>query len=468
MRPRRRAFPALVVLLAAFATLMAMAFLGASSATAESTALCKADESPCAEANIITHVHETSVGKAILLASPKVECNVLFLGEVEEGEAGQAVIEGNFTYTNCGSGCKVEEQSASSAIEVERTGHESASVAGEGEVHVNCIGINCYYNGEGLAGTAKGLLLSTAANGEVSLQEQMVHKVKGTFCPSTAKLDIVTTPLSGTHITKGGGGGLTATSTSISTSLKGGGKEGAEITVAEGSKVKDTASLSGENASKAGGTITYKVYSDSKCEKLVAKAGEGTVKEGKVPDSEEKELEAGKEYFWLAEYAGDEMNKASTSTCSKEVLKVKANTSLSTSLSGGGKEGEEITVAEGSKVKDTATLSGTNASGATGTVDYSAYKDKECKELATEAGKGKVEGTKAASSEEEELEAGKEYFWKAKYLGDTLHEESTSTCSKEVLKVKANTSLSTSLSGGGKEGEEITVAEGSKVKDTAT
>ncbi|HET7485873.1 MAG TPA: hypothetical protein VFJ64_10935 [Solirubrobacterales bacterium] len=200
MKRRRRAFPALIGLLAALAALMAMAFVGVSSATAESTALCKADESPCAEANIITHVHETSVGKATLLASPKIECNVLFLGEVVgEGEVGQAEIEGNFTYTNCGSGCSVTEQSASSVIEVEKTGHETANVVGEGEFHVNCIGINCYYNGEGLVATAKGPLLSTQANGEISLQEQAVHKVKGTFCPGTAKLDITTTPLSATH-----------------------------------------------------------------------------------------------------------------------------------------------------------------------------------------------------------------------------------------------------------------------------
>src|SRR5215475_2416635 len=76
--------------------------------------------------------------------------------------------------------------------------------------------------------------------------------------------------------------------TSLSTSLSGGGKEGAEITVSEGTGVKDTATLKGENAGKATGTVKYAVYSDSKCEKLVTKAGEVTVKEGKVPASEEK------------------------------------------------------------------------------------------------------------------------------------------------------------------------------------
>ncbi|HET7485787.1 MAG TPA: hypothetical protein VFJ64_10500 [Solirubrobacterales bacterium] len=190
---------------AALAALMAMAFVGASSATA-STHLCKTDESSCAAANIITHVHETSVGKASLLASPEVQCGGdLFLGEVVgEGEAGQLEIEGNFTYSSCGSGCTVTEQSATSIIEIEKVGHETGAVVGEAEVHVNCTGINCWYSGKELAGTAKGPLLSaqTPDNGEVSRQEQIFHKVKGFFCPSTFEFDLTTTPLSATYITE--------------------------------------------------------------------------------------------------------------------------------------------------------------------------------------------------------------------------------------------------------------------------
>ncbi|HET7485779.1 MAG TPA: hypothetical protein VFJ64_10455 [Solirubrobacterales bacterium] len=195
--------------LVALAALMAMAFVGAGSAMAAAH-LCASDKEECASQ--LAHVHETSVGKAILLASPKVECNVLFLGDVEEvffgegeeeSEEGKTVVEGNFTYSSCTSGCTVSEQSASSVLEVERTGHETAEVIGEGEVHVNCTGINCYYNREGLVGTAKGALLATQKNGEVSLQEQTLHKVKGTFCPSTAKLDITTTPLETVYISTG-------------------------------------------------------------------------------------------------------------------------------------------------------------------------------------------------------------------------------------------------------------------------
>jgi len=181
--------------LAALAALLAMAFVGASSAMAEETNLCSNDID--ASCTAITHVHETSVGKAKLLSSINVECNVLFLGEATAGAP--LTVEGNFTYTNCGS-CTVEEIGGPVVIEVLKESHETGSVIGEGEVHVNCSGLNCYYNGEGLKGTAKGPLLSTQANGEVTLSEQETHKVKGLFCPSTAKLDITTTPLVATYI----------------------------------------------------------------------------------------------------------------------------------------------------------------------------------------------------------------------------------------------------------------------------
>ena len=187
--------------LAALAALMAMAFVGASSAMAGSTALCKADEeifSKVGECKEITHVHETTTKKAILLASPEIQCDVLFLGEVTAGNP--AIVEGNFTYSNCGASCSVEEVGGPSVIEVLRESHETSKVTGEGEVHVNCFGINCYFNGEELIGTGKGPLLSTAANGEVNISGQKVKKVKGIFCPSEGKLDINTTPLEATYI----------------------------------------------------------------------------------------------------------------------------------------------------------------------------------------------------------------------------------------------------------------------------
>ena len=194
--------------LAALAALLAMAFVGASSAMAEETTLCEADTSPCPSSEIVNHVHETSVGKAKLLSTfLTVECNVLFLGDTTEATNKPLEIVGNFTYTNCGS-CTVTETSESATIEVLKTSHETAEVTGEGEVFVDCGGssLECEYDGENLKGTGKGPLLSAQSpdNGEVSLQGQEVHKTGGGFfCPATSKLDIVTTPLSATSIVEG-------------------------------------------------------------------------------------------------------------------------------------------------------------------------------------------------------------------------------------------------------------------------
>jgi hypothetical protein len=465
--------------LIAIAIMTAMACLSATAAMAETTALCKKDESPCAGGSGITHLHEETLSGAkakVLSSLGTVECAVLFLGDALSAGA-PLVIHGHFTYTECKLGaesCELKEVSSDSLLNVLKEGPETAKVTLSGEVKLKCGFVSCNYNGEGIAATAKGPLSASFENGEITTKEQELHKVSGFFCPEKAKLDFALMPLEKTYIAKGGGGESSKKSTSITTSLKDGSKEGAEITVTEGSKVKDTATLSGENASKAGGTVKYKVYKDKECKELATSAGEVTVKEGKVPDSEEKELEAGAVYYWQAEYSGDSSNEPSTSTCSKEVLTVKAKTTLATKLSGGGKEGEEITVAEGSKVKDQATLSGTKSSTAKGTVKYAAYKDKECKELATKAGEGEVKEGKAPASEEKELEAGAVYYWQAEYGGDSLHEASTSTCSKEVLTVKAKTSLSTSLAGEEPlgeepvEGEEITVAAGATVVDSAS
>jgi hypothetical protein len=158
--------------------------------------------------------------------------------------------------------------------------------------------------------------------------------------------------------------------TTLSTSLSGEGKEGTTITVLEGSKVKDKATLKGKDASSATGKVEYKVYSDSECKTLVKEAGEVTVSSGSVPASSEEELEGGKTYYWQAHYGGDSLHQESTSTCNKGILNVKAKTSLSTKLSGESKEGEELTVLDGSKVKDKATLGGANSSTAGGKVVY--------------------------------------------------------------------------------------------------
>jgi len=185
--------------LAALAALMAMAFVGASSAMAEATALCTSEASECVG---ITHVHETSVGKAKLKSSlPTIECNVLYLGDTENPSSNPLIIKGTFTYSSCNNFCSVKEENGPTKLKVLKTGEELASVTGEGLVHVSCPFINCNYIGTGLEGDAKGALKSTKENpnGEVTLTEQNTEKESGS-CPEEAFLTITTTPLKPTYI----------------------------------------------------------------------------------------------------------------------------------------------------------------------------------------------------------------------------------------------------------------------------
>ncbi len=262
----------------------------------------------------------------------------------------------------------------------------------------------------------------------------------------------------------GSGGG--AEPTTLTTKLSGESKESEELTVLEGAKIKDKATLTGTNASKASGKVKYEAYTDSKCEKLYKEAGEVTVSGESVPASNELELEAGKTYYWQASYSGDSKNDASTSTCGKEVANVKAKTELSTTLSGESKEATEIEVVEGTGVTDQATLEGTNASGAGGKVTYKIYSDNKCEKLVKEAGEVTVTSGNVPASNEETPEIGT-YYWRASYNGDSLHQESKSGCN-ETLKVRAATSLTTSLTGEGNSSKEIAVSEGASVDDAAT
>jgi hypothetical protein len=203
--------------LAALAALMAMAFVGASSAMAEATELCGSDPGTGAtevcgsNQEAVTHVHETTeTGQPGLLLSSVVEikCTVLFLGDTVGTTSNPLEIKGKFTYSGCetasGSACTVSETSAESTLKVLKTAHELGEVAGSGEVNAHCgFLINCTYNGEGLNGHVLGPLLSTSTNGQVRIEEQTTHRVSG-VCPETAKLDLLTTPLEAVYLTKPG------------------------------------------------------------------------------------------------------------------------------------------------------------------------------------------------------------------------------------------------------------------------
>ncbi len=110
-----------------------------------------------------------------------------------------------------------------------------------------------------------------------------------------------------------------------------------------------------------------------------------------------------------------------------------APSTTSTSLSGGGQSGATISVPENTAVSDTATLSGANASTATGTVTYSVYSDSGCT-TAVSTGTARSITTPGALPASSAVTLGTpgRYYWRASYSGDSANAASMNACGSEV------------------------------------
>jgi hypothetical protein len=232
-------------------------------------------------------------------------------------------------------------------------------------------------------------------------------------------------------------GGFGSTST-LNTTLSGGGQTGASITVPQGTSVTDAATLGGPNASIATGAVAYNIYSDSACTHLVTAAGSGALTGATAAASTAANLAPGV-YYWQASYGGDANNKAISSTCGSEVLIVQAPTTTTTIQSGGGVIGATIPVLKGSPVTDQAHIAGSEAASATGIVTYTLYKESKCKTVAATS-LASVTGGVAGASAPVNLSVGT-YYWVASYSGGGLDEASSSACGSEVLIVSTQTNL---------------------------
>src|ERR1051325_1074144 len=191
---------------------------------------------------------------------------------------------------------------------------------------------------------------------------------------------------------------VNARTTSITTALqKGAGTPSLTLTVIVGDSVHDTSSLSGQT-SNAGGTVTYKFYTNVTCTTGETTVGSPvTVTNGVVPNSADAAFNSAGTFFWKAFYSGDSNNNSSESLCN-EVLTVGARTtSITTALQkGAGTPSLTLTVNAGDNVHDTATLSG-QTSNAGGTVTYKFYTNTTC-----------TTGETTVGSRSEERRVGKE------------------------------------------------------------
>jgi hypothetical protein len=114
---------------------------------------------------------------------------------------------------------------------------------------------------------------------------------------------------------------------STSTIQSGGGLSGASIPVLMGTGVSDQAHIAGSEAASATGTVTYTLYSDSKCTKAVSSSVE-PVNAGVATASAAVTPSKVGTYYWTATYSGGGLNAASASACGSETLVVSKHANL--------------------------------------------------------------------------------------------------------------------------------------------
>jgi hypothetical protein len=231
----------------------------------------------------------------------------------------------------------------------------------------------------------------------------------------------------------------------------------ATASVTIGSPISDTATLSGATAG-AGGTITFKAYSDASCSTLVFTSsaipvsGNGDYNSGNFTPT------AVGTYYWTASYSGD-LNNAPVSTkcgdANESSVVNKKQPSLSTSAT--------ASVTLGSPISDTATLSNAT-SDAGGTITFHLFSDSGCtNEVATGLSPVSVNGNGNYNSGNFTPTAAGTYYWTASYSGDAKNLSASTACGdagESSVVNKKQPTLTTSAT--------ASVTIGSPISDTAT
>ncbi len=114
---------------------------------------------------------------------------------------------------------------------------------------------------------------------------------------------------------------------STSTIETGGGVSSASLPVLVGTPVTDQAHIAGSEAASATGTVTYTLYSDSKCTKPVSSSVEPVTGGVASPSTSVAETKTGT-YYWTASYSGGGLDAASSSACGSETLIVSKHANL--------------------------------------------------------------------------------------------------------------------------------------------
>jgi hypothetical protein len=197
-----------------------------------------------------------------------------------------------------------------------------------------------------------------------------------------------------------------------------------------GDAIHDGATLNGAT-NDAGGTVTYRIYTDNTCSTLATTGTSGqidaqpasvTVTNGLVPDSADVTFQQAGTYYWQASYGGDAHNGAATSVCTSEIVTIS-------------KTQPTASTAQSLVPNDTFTLSGA-AGTPSGTVDFYLFgPGVSCSESnianaltgltgmspSLSSGSATTTNTTAVTAEGT-------YTWLAVWNGDTANEKTVSNC----------------------------------------
>lgn len=202
--------------LAALAAVAAMAFVGASSASASNnTALCSANENPCSEANQLKSLHmaltPSTVGK-LLNSTANVLCltvlangTVLGLGTAPNG---QQIHVTEFNINGCGTdsghnNCTVTATELPLLDLLNEGGNVGVLSALSGKTNIKCtifgfIKIDCTYDGSGLEFEVEG----GATGGMLTAEKSPASLIAGGgLCPEESFLDGLLQALGAAYIT---------------------------------------------------------------------------------------------------------------------------------------------------------------------------------------------------------------------------------------------------------------------------
>jgi hypothetical protein len=189
---RITAIAAAVVAAAAFTALG-----GASSAMAESTALCLVNQPQCSVGNQVKRVHWVSTSSQLLSSTTNVSCTqVLLVWEVLQLGSPQSIHTIEAVYTGCktslGANCVVSD-SPLPLFDLLKNGTNLGTATELSEaITFNCgLALNCTYSGPAVLhvwGTGGSEELEVAPI--LSGSKVELTPIKGSFCPKESFLDV--------------------------------------------------------------------------------------------------------------------------------------------------------------------------------------------------------------------------------------------------------------------------------------